>query len=60
MEDVRVPQQRISARILLTLHHHNYGLQPLNAGQSSNPFEVSIMTWLRVMSESIDFDASCR
>ena len=59
MSRVRVPQQDVAGRILLTMLHHGYGLQALSAGQPTNPFKTSAVTWLRVCSESVSFRAAC-
>ena len=59
MTRVRIPQQDVTGRILLTLLHHGYGLEALSVDQTTNPFETSAVTWLRVCSESLDFDRAC-
>ena len=59
MRDVRIPHQEMAGRILLTLQHFGYGMQALSAGQATNPFEASAVTWLRVCSEQPDFLAAC-
>lgn len=59
MTRVRVPQQDVAGRILLTMLHHGYGLQALSPGQPTNPFKTSAVTWLRVCSESESFRAAC-
>ena len=59
MQHVRKPQQSVAGRALLTLLHLNYGMEVLSAGQATNPFETSAVTWLRVCSEVETFDEAC-
>jgi hypothetical protein len=55
-----MPQQSVAGRALLTLRHYGYGMEPLSADQTNNPFDNSALTWLRVCAESSSFDAACR